>query len=77
MGKGLKRRIIDMIVRILLLVAIMNGLSACQTTKGSFCDIAEPRRPSEKTLAVMSDAEVKDDLAHNRKGQRLCGWKPQ
>jgi len=51
-------------------------LSGCATTKGSFCAIAKPLRPSEATIAAMSDAEVADMLAHNEKGAKLCGWKP-
>lgn len=51
-------------------------LAACVTTGGTFCDIAKPTRPSEATIAAMSNAEVDAALAHNRKGQALCGWKP-
>ena len=50
-------------------------LSACQTSSGSFCDIAKPQRPSAATFAVMTDAEVSAMLAHNLKGAKLCGWK--
>lgn len=51
-------------------------LAACQTTSGSFCDIAKPVRPSKQIVAQLSDAEVSQLVAHNRKGQRLCGWRP-
>lgn len=50
------------------------ALSACQTTSGTFCDIAKPFRLSPETISVMTDAEVDAALAHNLKGQRLCGW---
>jgi hypothetical protein len=51
------------------------ALAGCQTAKGSFCTIASPIRPSTETIAVMTDAEVRALLAHNRKGVALCGWK--
>lgn len=51
-------------------------LISCQTTSGSFCQIAKPIRPSKAEIAALSDAQVTDLLAHNRKGQRLCGWRP-
>ncbi len=50
-------------------------IAAGCTTTGSFCQISKPLRPSDQTIAAMTDDEVKDVLAHNRKGQKLCGWK--
>ncbi|MCB1484849.1 MAG: hypothetical protein KDJ17_08145 [Hyphomicrobiaceae bacterium] len=50
-------------------------LAACQATGGSFCDIADPIRLSAERIDTLSDAEVARILAHNTKGQRLCGWK--
>jgi len=61
--------------RILIVVALL-ALAGCQTAKGGFCDIASPIRLSPETVAAMTDAEVKDALAHNRKGEKLCGWRP-
>jgi hypothetical protein len=52
------------------------ALASCQTTSGSFCDIAKPVRPSKQIVSQLSDAEVAQLVAHNRKGQRLCGWQP-
>lgn len=57
-------------------LGIILFLQACQAGGGSFCDIARPLRPSAASLAAMSDAEVAAMLAHNRKGQKLCGWRP-
>lgn len=62
-------------IRTIAFIAMV-ALSACQTTSGSFCDIARPQRPSPAEIVAMSDARVADVLAHNRKGQKLCGWKP-
>ncbi len=64
MGKGL-------IATITLCVMV-----GCTTTKGSFCDIAKPMRPSAAAIDAMTDAQVKDLVAHNRKGEKLCGWRP-
>lgn len=57
-------------------IALALLLAGCTTAKGTFCDIADPIRPSEQTLAAMTDQEVAAALAHNRKGAALCGWKP-
>lgn len=59
----------------LILVAFL-ALSACQAASGSFCELNKPQRLSEATIDAMTDQEVKDALAHNRLGARLCGWKP-
>lgn len=60
-------------VAVLALVALV----ACTTTpKGTFCQISDPIRLSPAAVAALSDAEVETILAHNRKGARLCGWKP-
>lgn len=59
-----------------LTLALLIALSGCQTVSGTFCAIASPIRLSDQAVDAMSDQEVKDVLAHNRKGQKLCGWKP-
>lgn len=51
-------------------------LAACTTTKGSFCQIAQPIRLSGETIDHLSDEEVSSVLAANEKGRKLCGWKP-
>ena len=51
-------------------------LSACATTTGGdFCRVEHPIRPTKATIDAMSDAEIRDALAHNLKGVKLCGWK--
>jgi hypothetical protein len=57
-------------------LALLLLVAACTTTGGTFCDVARPIRLSDKAIAAMSDQEVGEALAHDRKGQRLCGWKP-
>jgi len=51
-------------------------LAACQTTGGSFCAVSKPIRLSSDIVAKLSDAEVAQVLAHNKKGEKLCRWKP-
>jgi hypothetical protein len=51
-------------------------LAACQTTGGSFCAVSKPIRLSGDIVAKLSDAEVAQVLAHNKKGEKLCRWKP-
>lgn len=60
----------------LAIIAAALALAACTTTSGSFCQIASPMRPSAATLDAMTSAEVAAMLAHNKRGQALCGWRP-
>lgn len=59
-----------------LAVAMFSALAGCTTAKGSFCAISSPLRLSSSAVEALSDAEVRAMLAHNRKGQALCGWAP-
>jgi hypothetical protein len=59
-----------------LILAALIALSGCTTTKGSFCAISSPLRLSAEAVDHLSDVEARALLAHNRKGQKLCGWKP-
>lgn len=61
--------------RYIVLVALL-ALTACQTTGGSWCDIAKPIRLSHAAIDAMSDAEVNAVLAHNEKLAKLCGVRP-
>lgn len=54
-------------------------LTGCSTTKPpatSWCDLNQPIRPTEASLAAMSDDEVAEALSHNTYGVRACKWKP-
>lgn len=62
-------------VKALTLAAVLM-LAACQTSAGDWCDIARPIRLSQEVIDAMSDSEVAAALAHNRKGEAMCGWKP-
>lgn len=57
-------------------LALILALTACTTPRGTFCEIADPIRLSPAAVDAMSDTEVAAALAMNRKGERLCGWRP-
>ncbi len=52
------------------------ALAGCTTAKGGFCAVSSPLRLSSASVDSLSDAEARALLAHNRKGETLCGWKP-
>lgn len=62
-------------VKALILAAVL-ALSACQTPSAGFCAISKPMRPTAAEIEAMSDQSVAAVLAHNTKGERLCGWRP-
>lgn len=64
MGKGL------------MLAAMAVAMAGCVAAKGGFCAVSSPLRLSAVTVEALSDAEVRALLAHNRKGEKLCGWTP-
>lgn len=59
-----------------LIVAAFLILAGCVTSGGTFCDIAKPIRLTDAQVDALTDAQAAEYLAHNLKGQRLCGWKP-
>jgi hypothetical protein len=60
----------------ILTLATLIALAGCTTASGSFCSVERPIRPTKAEVATLSDASVAAILAHNEKGQRLCGWRP-
>lgn len=63
-------------LRIIAIVAL-GIISGCQSIpRSSFCTISSPIRLSAPAIDAMSDGEVRDVLAHNEKGRKLCGWHP-
>ncbi|RWP83562.1 MAG: hypothetical protein EOR11_23215 [Mesorhizobium sp.] len=58
------------------IIALSLLLAACTTSGGSFCAAGHPLRPTRAEAATLSDASVAAILAHNEKGQKLCGWRP-
>ncbi|MDX8534269.1 hypothetical protein RFM41_24405 [Mesorhizobium sp. VK25A] len=64
MGKGL------------IVAVIATALAGCTTARGGFCAVASPMRLSDRAVDALSDQEARALLAHNRKGEKLCGWRP-
>lgn len=60
-------------VAILLAALVLTG---CQTTQGSFCEMSKPVRLTNEQIDTLTDEQVRQLLAHNRKGQSMCGWRP-
>ncbi|MFD2056552.1 hypothetical protein ACFSQT_26780 [Mesorhizobium calcicola] len=58
------------------IIALLLLLAGCASAGGSFCAIEHPIRPARAEVAILSDASVAAILAHNEKGQALCGWRP-
>lgn len=58
-----------------LAFAALIALAACQTTGGTFCDLSKPVRLTDAQVDALTDAQAAEFLAHNRKGEKLCGWK--
>ena len=59
-----------------LMLALLVALAGCTTASGGFCAVSSPLRLSAKVVDALSDAEARAFLTHNRKGQKLCGWRP-
>ena len=51
-------------------------LAGSATIKGGFCAVSSPLRLSGKAVDTLSDEETRTLLAHNRKDEKLCGWRP-
>jgi len=58
-----------------LALSLLLAVAGCQTSKGTFCAIASPIRPSQETIDKLTDAEVAALLRYNEKGGKLCGWR--
>ncbi|RWC46744.1 hypothetical protein [Mesorhizobium sp.] len=58
------------------IVALSFLLAGCATSGGSFCAAGHPIRPAKAEVAALSNGSVAAILAHNEKGQKLCGWRP-
>lgn len=41
-----------------------------------FCATSKPRRPTSAEFAVMSPERILEDVKHNERGEKYCGWKP-
>ncbi|RUW38973.1 hypothetical protein EN739_12025 [Mesorhizobium sp. M2A.F.Ca.ET.017.03.2.1] len=57
-------------------LALAIVLAGCAAPSGSFCAVSSPVRLSAAAVDQLTDAQARELLAHNRKGQKLCGWRP-
>lgn len=65
-----------LVATILLQVAACSLLVGCASPRVLDCTFAKPHRFSDATVDHMTDAEVQQELTHNKQGAKLCGWKP-
>ena len=72
----MRRRIIDRLVWLLMLLAFLAGATGCTTTSGSFCAIATPLYMHQGAYDAMTDREAARMLAYLKTGEKLCGWEP-
>lgn len=65
---------------VVLAAALAVALGGCVTTGGSrggsFCETAQPQRPSKAEIQAMSPERKRAVLAHNEFGAKECGWRP-
>lgn len=62
-------------MKALVLIGLLS-LAACQTSQGTFCDIAKPVRLTPDQVDQLTDTQVAEVLGHNRRGAALCRWAP-
>lgn len=68
-GQQIKRRLADIVTRVLLLIVILAGLTICTTAKGSFCELAPDLSYRQQVYDATNDAEAARHLAYlNRRG---------
>ena len=64
-----------MVKRLALVTVLL--LAACQTPQVlDFCYRNDPIRLSETEIDVISPDRLRQILAYNERGEKLCGWKP-
>lgn len=56
-------------------IALCLALSGCVSAGGNFCAIESPKRYTPAQIETMGPEVKRDVLAHNEKGEKLCGWK--
>jgi hypothetical protein len=68
---------------VLLTLVFLAFASGCATTtyRGDsdatlfWCDTNKPVRPALSSIDTMTDDQLREMLAHNRYGQKTCGWR--
>ncbi|MBB6469608.1 1,4-dihydroxy-2-naphthoyl-CoA synthase [Aminobacter lissarensis] len=68
----MKRRLLDLVTRILLMIVVLTGAAACTTARGSIC-LGPDMRYRQQVYDVMSDDEAARHLASLKLREELCG----
>ncbi|GAA2848454.1 hypothetical protein EDC40_101134 [Aminobacter aminovorans] len=68
----MKRRLLDLVTRILLLIVVLTGAAACTTARGSIC-LGPDMRYRQQVYDAMSDDEAARHLASLKLREELCG----
>jgi predicted small secreted protein len=71
----MKRRLLDLIVKIMLLIVVMTGLAACTTARGSIC-LGPDLRYRQQVYDAMNAEEAARHLTILKTREELCGGKP-
>lgn len=61
----------------LIASTMLTLVTGCQSGAGTdtFCLTSQAIRPSRAQIASMTDAQIRQTLAHNEYGAKRCGWK--
>ncbi|CAN7624800.1 hypothetical protein [Aminobacter sp. LjRoot7] len=71
----MKRRLLDLIVKIMLLIVVLTGAAACTTARGSMC-LGPDLRYRQEVYDAMNEAEAVRHLAALKMREELCGRMP-
>jgi type IV pilus biogenesis protein CpaD/CtpE len=73
----MRRRLADLIVKAVLLIAVLAGATACATKpSGTFCALAADLRYRQSTYDAMDASERRQHLEYLKTREALCGAKP-
>jgi hypothetical protein len=68
----MKRRLLDLVTRILLLIVVLTGAAACTTTRGSIC-LGPDMRYRQQVYDAMNAEEAARHLASLKLREEFCG----
>jgi hypothetical protein len=71
----MKRRLLDLVTRILLLIVVLTGAAACTTARGSIC-LGPDLRYRQEVYDAMNAEEAARHLTILKTREELCGRKP-
>lgn len=71
----MKRRLLDLVVKIMLLIVVLTGAVACTTARGSIC-LGPDLRYRQEVYDAMNAEEAARHLTILKTREELCGRKP-